>query len=563
MKFENPMTFVDKRLADFEQKVGGFPKRSRGWLLKRVKSRWFPRDLAVAAEFISQRVGTEPFYLFGAGTHTIGLLELLQGTQLLNQLLGVLDGHPQPGQAIAGFQVYSATHALGNHSGKIILSHAEFEDGMRQDLLSLGIDEERIVPIYLDGAYGQLVQKKLSLQIDQQLESVPARGGKKRIVFVSARERCIFDENIIRHLQSLGTFQLIQVKMDRLESLEKNSSFDMTLNAQNGLSLCLEIVERLEPDLIYVQEHYSSGNFLPLIPALSFSNIPVIGEFYDFLGLIFDDPYILSRESYWRTEDVDLGMDAERWCIDNLSGIVTKESGQLLHEYLAGANYLEVQPQLPRSSFVERQAELGKPLRLVWAGAIAPSHLSAAIIGNNQLLDVFTELVELGFDVTAYSSCPDWAALESHYADYLKLAERGNFRILPRIPQQNLIKQLAEEFDYGIAFGRLKKGHQQGLSNKITVSGKIFTYAAAGLPMLVADYYEVMGTWVSEHNLGLLVDPDNLQRLPAMLTAHDHRATVKSIYRYRQQHNFDALLTDVADFIEDISPRDIVEDPNP
>jgi len=542
-------------------RVNRFDKASQDWLKHRLLSRWWPRDMRVAARYITQQIGSAPFYLYGAGSHSLGLIDLLQGNELLNQLLGVLDGHPRPGQKVHSFDVFPADYALEECEGKIVLSHAEFEDGMLEDLLRMGIPRDRIVPIYQDEIYGQMAMDTLWPDISTQLANIPERGSQKRIVFVNARDRRIFDDNIIGYLKSLGRYQLIQVQMDRLESVRDTSCYDMTLSARNGIGLCLNILEHLQPDLIYVQEHYSSGNFLPLIPALAFPGLPVVGEFYDFLGLIFDDPYILSRDSYWREKDVQLGMDAERWCIENLGGIVTKESGGLLKEYLAGANYLEVQPHLARASFVERQTSPEQPLRLVWAGAIAPSHLSSAIIGNNQLIDVFSELVELGFSVTAFSSCPDWATLESQYPDYLELAKSENFKILPRIPQQELIVRMANEFDYGIAFGRLKEGHQQGLSNKITVSGKIFSYVAAGLPILVADYYEVMGEWVEKYDLGVLVNPDQLDCLPEILAQHNYLETVENIYRYRNQHNLDALLEEVTGFIDDVLTEQVVESP--
>jgi len=547
--------------GQFLLRLNRFDKTSQDWLKHRLLSRWWPRDLRVAARYIEQRVGSGTFYLYGAGSHSLGLIDLLQGNELLSQLLGVLDGHPRPGQKVHSFDVFPADYALMDPEGKIVLSHAEFEDGMLEDLLRMGIPRDRIVPIYQDEIYGQMAMETLWPDISTRLANIPERGSQKRVVFVNARDRRIFDDNIIGYLKSLGRYQLIQVQMDRLESVRDTSFYDMTLSARNGIGLCLNILEHLQPDLIYVQEHYSSGNFLPLIPALAFPELPVVGEFYDFLGLIFDDPYILSRDSYWREKDVQLGMDAERWCIENLAGIVTKESGGLLKKYLSEANYLEVQPHLARAGFVERQTSPEQPLRLVWAGAIAPSHLSSAIIGNNQLIDVFSELVELGFSVTAFSSCQDWATLESQYPDYLELAKSENFKILPRIPQQELIVRMANEFDYGIAFGRLKEGHQQGLSNKITVSGKIFSYVAAGLPILVADYYEVMGEWVEKYDLGVLVDPDQLDSLPGILAQHNYSETVENIYRYRNQHNLDALLEEVTDFIDEVLTEQVVESP--
>lgn len=537
-------------LKVFLENMERFDSPSRPWLEQRLPSRWWPRDYAAAVGFLTEALGDAPFYLYGAGTHTQALLERMEGLPLRARLRGIGDGRPKPDQRIAGFPILSIEDLKADAEARIVLSHAEFEDGMRDDLLAAGIPASRIQPIYLDPAYGETACAALAPQIADELAAVPPRGEKKRIVFVNARPRRIFDEHILASLDALGAYQLLQLRMDRLEGSGASPAFAATLSARNGLQLCLDLLRELQPDLIYVQEHYSSGNFLPLIPALAFPHTPVVGEFYDFLGLILDDPYILCRESYWREQDVQLGMEAERWCIAHLAGIVTKESGPVLEDYLKDARYLEVQPHLPRSLFAQRSTSPARPLRLVWAGAIAPSHQSSAIIGNNQLIDVFTDLVNLGFEVTAFSSCPDQASLESQYADYLELARGGGFRILPRIPQDQLIRRLAAEFDYGIAFGRLKPGHQQGLSNRVTVSGKMFTYVAAALPMLVADYYDVMGGWVREHGLGLLVNPDDLSDLPARLEACDYGAMVENIQRYRRLMDFEGQIERVRMFLD-------------
>jgi hypothetical protein len=528
----------------------GLPEDSFVWLQRRLRNRWYPRDLATVVDFLSEELAGRNYYLYGAGTHSKALLEMIQGKPLLTGLLGILDRQPQSGQKIHGFTVFPASKGLEDEDALIVLSHAEFEDNMEDDLLTLGIAPERILSVYQNDKYGALADENLAEQLNSRLEKVPAAGSKKRIAVVSARNRRILDSRTVSELRE--QFQWISINMERIDQGFDDTAYDVTLPAFNGISVCLKYLAALQPDLIYVQEHYSSGNFLPIIPKLFFPQKTVIGEFYDFLGLIFDDPYILSRDSYWREKDVQLGVDAEKWAISHLDGIVTKESGGVLQEYLAGANYLEIQPHLPRNSFVQRRTVPGQPLRLVWAGAIAPSHLSTAIIGNNQLLDVFSELVELGFEVTAYSSCPDWATLESQYADYLELAQNSNFKMLLRIPQSELIEKLATEFDYGIAFGRLKDGHQQGLSNKITVSGKIFSYIAAGLPILVADYYDVMGSWVKQFGLGVLVDPDQLQSLPPQLEQLDHDDLVKNIYRYRETHNFDCLLPVLAQYLKSV-----------
>jgi len=538
--YEEAAVFSNKCLKEIQSQGASLEPEMLAWLLKRLKARWYPRNIEAAAQHLIGIVGQNPFFLYGAGTHSLALLDVLKDHPILKKLTGILDSRARPGQELKGYPVFPAAHALQEREPVIVLSHHEFEDGMRDDLLASGVDVCRIFPIYQNTQYGHIVLKKLLPSLKEQAALLGAN--QDPIVFVSARTRGIVDNTMAASIKS----QCIHLRMDRQDDGQEGEAFQATFNAHNSLFLCLYLLHLLKPRLIYVQEHYSSGNFLPMTLALAFPKCSVIGEFYDFLALTFDDPFILSTDSYWRQEDVQLALAAERWCIRHLHGLVTKEDGPVLDQHLQGARVLKLQPYPDKNLFTST-SPLKDPARLVWAGSIAPSHLSPRMFGDNQLLDVFQKLLQMDFHVTAYSSCRDQAALENLYGDYLAL--QGPFSIHPALPREALVRKLAQEQDFGLMLGIPKADTQQGISHKVTVSGKLYTYLAAGLPIITGAYLEVMAGWIKQYDLGIVLDTQAIEQLPEFITTANYNRWARNVRLFRESHHLGVVISQLNTFL--------------
>lgn len=521
------------------------------WLLRRAKSGWFPRDIDAVCQYLIERLGDKPFYIYGAGTHTVALLKKLSGSKKINNLLGIIDRQAKKGQKLESWSVYSLNYVV-NKKEPLVLSHQAFEDSMYDDLLNCGVVESRIITVYLNQQYGEQcladfnATKLLSVVTDTE-------PNKKRLVFINARSCRIMDDKVIEVLKSENQYQLINIKMDHLEVDQIDPSFDVTLNAQNSLLICLQLTEQLKPDLICVQEHYATGNYLPLLIALAFPKHKVIGEFYDFLALTFDDPMILNEESYWHKNDVKLAVEAESWCIENLTGIVTKESGPVLSEFLKKAQVLKFPPFISKNFHLAPRANCHQPARLIWAGRITESRLSSIMYGDNQIIDVFQDLVKLGFPVTAYTTSKDPVYLKNNYQDYLELAKQDLFDLNLAMPIHDLLKLMAEKYDYGLLLGRPCPNTQQLISHKVTVSAKLSTYLAAGLPVIIGSYLEIMAKWVSDNGLGIVVDTFDIKTLPGLIKQADYQAMTDNIIQYREVHHLENAVSRFNQFFRDCS----------
>lgn len=542
---------MNNNTQDYIQKLNTHPelleKNTHQWLLKRLKARWFPRDLQIASHYIKQKVGTEPFFLYGAGTHSQAILQTFQDTPLCHQLKGILDGNAKPGQQLQGYSVFPALDALKYSDHKIVLSHHEFEDSMYDHLIKMGVDNANIIPIYLSEAYGeQVIQQRLP-----EFSLPPAKSNTiKRVVTISARPTKVLHENIMKHVRQEDQFELIQIKMDRLESETSNQAYHHTFCAQNSIFFCFYLLQQLNPDLVIVQEHYPTGNFLPMVIKQTFPHFKVVGEFYDFLPLTFNDPYVLSRESYWRPEDVKLALTAEAWCLHHLDGMITKESGEVLGQYLKPIPYLEFRPHLTKHIFKNKTTRIHSPIRLIYAGRITPSHEPAVMFGDNQLIDVFQALLTQHFSVTTYSTCTTNAMLQSRYADYLELAKHTDFHLNLAIPQETLLTHLANNYDFGLILGIPKDNSEQQISYQVTVSGKLCTYMAAGIPVIVGSYLSVMAKWVSNYGIGIVVDAHQLESLPRLIQQHHYPELVENVIQYREKYNLENALPDISHFLK-------------
>jgi hypothetical protein len=519
------------------------------WLESRLRYRWYPRNLQAAAAFVAKLCDGKPFYLYGAGSHSHALLNGLD-VDTLACLQGIIDQKASRGQTLKGQQVLSPERLLEDRETAVILSHHEFEDNMADSLSDLGVASDRIHPIYADAVYGEAVMDQLWPQLQAETARLPTPEGRRVVVVNARQQRRILSPQIISRLRSDGNDQFIQVNLERWSEEEPTvAAFDAAIDTHNSIGIALNAIEWLDPDVIYVQEHYSSGNFLPMVIGLAFPHRRILGEFYDFLALTFNDPYVMHWGHYWRKADVSLALAAERWCIQHLDGLVTKESGAVLDDYLDGCSYLELQPHQSRTQFRTRQGGRQDPPRLVWAGIVTSSRFSPILYGDNQLIDIFQGLVDAGLPTTAYSTCPSNASLAAELPEYLELAARGHFNIYPVLPFETLLDTLCNHFDFGLLLGMPKPESQQGISYRVTVSGKMFTYLSAGIPLIIGDYLEVMANWVRRHELGLVVNPHRLEELPAMIAACDYSRLLRKVQDYRESHDLEAQLPRLQRFL--------------
>ena len=101
-------------------------------------------------------------------------------------------------------------------------------------------------------------------------------------------------------------FFIVKGYLNREGIFEDKGCYDIQVDLKQSFALLLRLIEKLSPDLIYVQDQYSRGNFLASFLKKKYKSIIVIGEYYDLLQSTFDDPYITTKELYYSPQDVQV-----------------------------------------------------------------------------------------------------------------------------------------------------------------------------------------------------------------------------------------------------------------
>jgi len=308
------------------------------------------------------------------------------------------------------------------------------------------------------------------------------------------------------------------------------------LDCGSNLWECAEVIEAIEPDLLYVQDNALYNNQKAPILMAGFPEIPFIYEPYDLIAALYADPGKLLADGRSRA-DLDYILAVERYMLSGADGVVHMDNGPQIDRAMreAGANALERQPYLPERHMRYLDRGPGDPIHLVWAGGIAPDSASDETRGENKLLPFFQSLIRQGFRVTAFNALVrDVEQLEAEYATYLAYAEtEPRFAIHPFTPRETLIDWLSREADYGMhLYPKPKADEARGHMYQSSMAGKVFTYLSAGIPLLCCDFLEPIARYVTAHGVGVSITEHDFDRIGEILRATDYAALKRRVHAH-------------------------------
>ncbi len=449
-----------------------------------------PRDIDLAARFVQQKVGRNTMLIYGAGSHTQLLLNKFEQIGYSADIIGIIDQRVEG--KFAGYPVFRPHQIKNSLADFVVLSHNEYEHTMKQALEETG-NQIPVIAIYSD-------QDFLEFSLNNTPLDIEIKTHLPKILFVSL-EREIVDQELTKKLQE--KYYSIKGYLNREGIFDEPGSFNRQVDLKQSFALLYKLIEQVKPQLIYLHDQYSRGNFLAAFLKRRYPDIKIIGEYYDFLCFTFDDPYITTTELYYTNEDVKnilWGEDNSR----NLDGVVVKEGGKPVERFFANTNLLHFGHYLPASfnRFQLSEAE-NKRKNLVYAGNINRGSNSSLLFGDNILIDLFNELIQYDFNIHIYINIDSISQIKEYYPEYFQLAKKtGKLFINSRLPLDQLVETIAK-FDYGILLmnftPEIKAANQ--IRIKTTFPSKFYTYLAAGLPILFNDL-EFAGEFVDKYKIG-------------------------------------------------------------
>lgn len=291
---------------------------------------------------------------------------------------------------------------------------------------------------------------------------------------------------------------------------------------------------------IYLQAHARWAFLSMLIKALR-PDLHVVQEIYDWMGSFVgtgENDQIFADEGIFTLAEIDLMREAEAFVRTRLDGFVYKDGGWPMEAMLARSTAPSVQI-VPSPNQRIQPSGLGREtvdgIRVVHAGQIRSANASRRVFGDIQCLGVFRELTSQGIEVHAY---PSFYKDEAHrlqlFGDYVEEANSNpRFHLEERCSIEELMRAMSGRYHYGsllyhfdsdLAVG---KAHLAGAT-----ASKLFTYLAAGLPVIVSEELEYMASLVRDHDIGIVAKREEIPFLKRKLLDDYERLRTNVEQRY-------------------------------
>lgn len=272
------------------------------------------------------------------------------------------------------------------------------------------------------------------------------------------------------------------------------------------------ILKRLDVDIVHA---HAEPNIVTEV-AIRYAQCPVIYDVHDFSSLRFGFEYVS-----------DKGQNAERYCLENASGIIHK-GADLEIDYYRNAGYKITAPVLQFQDYCVEEYIVKKPLpklsdkdgeiHIVYTGMVVPMKASSKFKYAQ-----FDELAEI------------FAAQQIHFHIYPVQYQKGSlswyedfarktpyFHLHETLPIYKLTEEISQ-YDYGswIQFTEGTPVIQEYLNSAI--GNKFFTYLEAGLPIIVRDQIAYGAKLIDQYGIGIAVSKDDLKNFNGILEKIDKK----------------------------------------
>ncbi|MBB6252268.1 hypothetical protein [Nitrospirillum iridis] len=508
-------------------KRAGVPPRP-GLAEMAVLERWAltwhgaPRDADLAARYCRTALPGGRILLYGAGTHTAWLLDVLRGVPEI-QLLGVLDRMAGSMTEFRGLPVHAVATAGQLGADYVLVAHTSFEQEMVTALAAAGYPRDRIRTLYSDPAYAALAEERiagLAAAVD---------GGVDHLVVSSARSEIIPDA-LLSRLHGCG--RAVQAFVGRADGLPPDGAFDM-VDLRESVAALKRLVQRLRPRTIYVRTIIYKNFLLPLLKHWSPGSV-VVGEPYDFTIL-------------WSEVDLGLlfGLDAQSIRMLRLGEQLAGCMLDLIVSKRDGAGWRDLgtawaRPSLQYFPAVKRPSgpspAPGSAGDLVYAGFFPAASFLKTFRSGYNFVPLLAEVCRQGgLRGDLYNSGHMPGAGDAVFAEYMA-GLPAPVRYHPRQPYDEMLRLLG-----GSRYGWLcdHRDRFQG-DREVGVCNRWTGYVSAGLPTLIDRDWTLMATLTHAYSAGLVVHDLTPAAILAQLRAADWPALQAGTLRLRdhlERHN--------------------------
>ncbi|GLR80802.1 hypothetical protein GCM10007856_34820 [Azospirillum oryzae] len=500
-----------------------------------VTAQWAPRDEAAALDFVRDHLPGGRIMIYGAGTHTARLLDVLADRPDVT-VLAVLDRNASGTGTFRSHPLLPPLAARQADVDHVVVAHPVWELDMVEALLRHGVPLERLFQVYSSPAY---LARVLIRSVATALATLD--GGIRNLVIGPAKWSIVSDAELA---EALPPDQTVKLHFDPTDPFVASRTY-RTIDLRHSYALLDAVIRHVRPATIYLRTHVGS-NLLGYVIRRMAPQARLIHELYDFASLLSDQMLFGWMER--SPEAVAACRATERHSMRHSDLIVSKRAGPSWQPFLERftapyrvfyAGKAAQPPSRPPPS-------PGRPIRILYAGILPRPELLDVSLCDYNFLPLLEALAATGrFEIALYNYLHEGSAMDYLFSGYLERFSTPALRYHRCVAYEALV-ELAGQFDYGWLY---RDATQEDNPDARIIVGQRFTgYVFAGLPQILDEGWESMADLVRRHGAGLVVSHADQHRLADIITAADHAALAAGAQHLREamiEHN-QAVLHDIA-----------------
>ena len=457
--------------------------------------------------------------IYGAGTHTVLLLDLLKTHRRDIEVVGIIDRLAPARHAIGNFPVFSPSEIDQNPHDFIIVGHDEHEKEMVASLTQLHLHKEKIYTIYSNPITRQWSKKSIS----EKVNSIAGLQNTDHIIITGSGDRIIPLSDVMSMFQD-GRCRVVYFGRPNYKSATLPEN---TIDAEGSIDYLHEIIKTSNPKTVYVQYHMKKS-YLPTIIRRACPNSTIIAEAYDYAGI-------------WELNNLEQTIGIQRSTVpwlrlfelnsfqcSNLN--ISKRGGEAWSECMSTTSrpYLTFFPQL--TDGVAPKYEPSPDLRLLYAGWLPAPDVATAPDRGYNTLDLFGKVSQhIPATLSVFNSQHVNETDDHLFSSYLEMDKAGMIKYHRRVEYDELLQKMAR-YDYGWLADSRTGFHTDlivGVPNRWT------GYISGGLPVLLDKRWDWVSKWVQRYNAGLVVDGNDPRSIADALSSQSPAALRAGVEKLR------------------------------
>jgi hypothetical protein len=378
------------------------------------------------------------------------------------------------------------------------------------------------------------------------------QSGKKVVLFLAVTQGSFPSiEYIARAVKERNDLEVFGVY---LMSEPPEKVYDHTIFCGESLYVLAEILSHLQGISLYLQAH-GRWSFLSQFIKLVNPDLRVVQEVYDWMEAFIGDRELFTKEGLFTDIEIEMIMESEKFIRTETDGYIYKDGGEWIKQKVevSKAPSLQILPCPPIRLMKEpRLKQKTQKAKLVYAGQVMSKKSLKHIFGDLDYIQIIRDITGQGLSVTVYNSVFYSRIFpEELYDDYLQESKKNDlFQFKTGIRVKEVIDRMHDHFDYGlmiyyfddeIAVG---KEHLRG-----SMASKLFTYLAAGIPVLISEELQYMAEFVKTHGVGIVVSENQISSLNKIISNADYSGMISNIKKTQRKYNMERYLPGICDLL--------------